>query len=61
MQLFLGFWWDSLTGTRTLEEHKLLQYMDMLLDFSTRRSLTLRERQQVRPGVLGNTVLPPTS
>ena len=47
VQLFLGFWWDSLTGTRTLEEHKLLHYMDMLLDFSTRRSLTLRERQQV--------------
>ncbi len=39
-------WWDSFSGTRTLEERKLLQYMDMLLDFSTRKTLTLLERQQ---------------
>ena len=34
-------------ATRTLEERKLLQYMDMLLEFSTRKTLTLLERQQV--------------
>jgi hypothetical protein len=46
VQLFLGLWWDSFSGTRTLEERKLLQYMDMLLEFSTRKTLTLLERQQ---------------
>ena len=46
VQLFLGLWWDSFTGTRTLEERKLIQYMDMLLEFSTRKTLTLLERQQ---------------
>ena len=29
-QLALGFWWDSTTLTRELEEKKLLQYLDML-------------------------------
>jgi hypothetical protein len=46
VQLFLGLWWDSFSGTRTLEERKLIQYMDMLLEFSTRKTLTLLERQQ---------------
>ena len=46
VQLFLGLWWDSFTGTRTLEERKLIQYMDMLLEFSVRKTLTLLERQQ---------------
>ena len=46
VQLFLGLWWDSFTGTRTLEERKLIQYMDMLLEFSVRTTLTLLERQQ---------------
>ena len=46
VQLFLGLWWDSFTGTRTLEERKLVQYMDMLLEFSVRKTLTLLERQQ---------------
>ena len=45
-QLALGFWWDSTTLTRELEERKLLQYMDMLAEFATRESLTLREMQQ---------------
>ena len=47
VQLMLGFWWDSFERTRTLEEKKLHMYMAMLLEFSERRSLTLRERQQV--------------
>jgi hypothetical protein len=41
VQLFLGLWWDSFSGTRTLEERKLVQYMDMLLEFSMRKTLTL--------------------
>jgi hypothetical protein len=47
VQLFVGLWWDSFEGTRTLEERKLIQYMDMLLAFSLRKTLSLRERQTV--------------
>ena len=47
VQLMLGFWWDSFERTRTLEERKLREYMNMLLEFSTRKSLTLNERQRV--------------
>ena len=43
----LGFWWDSTTLTRTLEEKKLFSYMDMLSDFSSRETLTLRDMQVV--------------
>ena len=44
-QLMIGFWWDSPSLTRTLPEQKLLLYLDMLLDFSTRPKLTLKELQ----------------
>ena len=47
VQHMIGFWWDSFEGTRTLDERKMFSYMDMLLDFSSRRTLTLLERQQV--------------
>eukprot|EP00966_Prymnesium_polylepis_P104734 2425961-Prymnesium_polylepis.1 len=47
VQLAIGFWWDSVNRTRTLEEQKLLEYLDMFRDFSTRRTLTLHERQSV--------------
>ena len=47
LQLFIGFWWDSFEGTRALEERKLVQYLDVLLLFSKRKSLTLNERQRV--------------
>ena len=47
VQLFVGLWWNSFDGTRTLEERKLAQYMDMLLAFSLRKTLSLRERQTV--------------
>ena len=47
LQLFIGFWWDSFEGTRALEERKLAQYLDVLLIFSKRTSLTLNERQRV--------------
>ena len=33
-QLYIGFWWDSLSQTRTLEEKKLLSYVAQLLHFS---------------------------
>ena len=46
-QLMLGFWWDSRTFTRTLEERKLLQYVDLLANFASRTTLTLRELQSV--------------
>ena len=29
-QLYLGFWWDSISLTRTLEEHKLVSYLALL-------------------------------
>ena len=47
VQLMLGFWWDSFLRTRTLEESKFLAYADLLLQFSARTSLSLRERQQM--------------
>ena len=46
-QLMLGFWWDSTTLTRTLEHRKLFQYMEMLGEYSTRPTLSLRELQSV--------------
>ena len=46
-QLYLGFWWDSLTLTRTLEENKLVSYLALLDEFALATSLTLRERRVV--------------
>ena len=45
VQYMIGFWWDSFTGTRTLDEKKLADYMAMLLDFSSRTVLSLHDRQ----------------
>ena len=47
LQLMLGFWWDSVTQTRTLEERKFKAYVDMLTEFAGRRTLALREMQQI--------------
>ena len=47
VQKMLGFVWDSKTRTRTLEERKFLQYVQMLEDMSGRRTLSLREMQQI--------------
>ena len=47
VQLALGFWWDSTTLTRELEENKLLSYIDMFAESATRSTLTLREMQQL--------------
>ena len=44
-QLALGFWWNSRTLTRTLEERKMLQYVDMIATFASREKLTLVEMQ----------------
>ena len=44
-QLALGLWWDSRTFTRTLEESKLLAYVDMLAELSQRHKVTLHELQ----------------
>ena len=47
LQLALGFWWDSIARTRTLEEKKLHAYIAQLREFAGRSVLTLREMQQV--------------
>ena len=47
VQLALGFWWDSVNRTRTLSERKQQAYVAMLREFETRRTLSLRERQQI--------------
>ena len=46
-QLYLGFWWDSISLTRTLEEHKLVNYLTLLDEFARAASLTLRDRRVV--------------
>ena len=45
-QLMLGLWWDSATLTRTLDERKLLVYMEMIADYVARPKLTLQEMQK---------------
>ena len=44
-QLMLGFWWDSVQRTRTLDGPKLRQYLDMFSDFAQRKALSLTEMQ----------------
>ena len=43
LQLVLGFWWDSVARTRTLEEEKLKIYIDYLLEMAGKRTVTLSE------------------
>ena len=47
VQLMLGFWWDSRTLTRTLEERKLLAYVEMLAVAAGKEKLQLREMQVI--------------
>lgn len=47
VQLMLGFWWDSFERTLTLDETRLQRYMSVLLECSTRRTLSLSERQEM--------------
>jgi hypothetical protein len=42
-QLYIGFWWDSLAHTLTLDERKLSGYVATLLEFADRRVATLHE------------------
>ena len=42
-QLVLGFWWDSVARTRTLEDEKLKIYIEYLLEMASKRSVTLSE------------------
>ena len=44
-QLMLGFWWDSIQRTRTLEDKKLTQYFDMFQSFARARALSLTQMQ----------------
>ena len=46
LQLALGFWWDSVQRTRTLEASKLQIYVDSIRALAQRRTLTLREMQR---------------
>ena len=46
-QFVVGFWWDSVLRTRTLDEQKVLDYVAMFSEFASRRSLSLREIQSV--------------
>ena len=41
VQLVLGFWWDSIQRTRTLESRKLEAYKTMFAAFAQRRALSL--------------------
>ena len=43
LQLVLGFWWDSVLRTRTLETEKLAVYVDHLLDSARANYLTLAD------------------
>ena len=47
IQLYIGFWWNSLTLTRELPAVKLSQYTHVLLEASVSPSLTLRDRQSL--------------
>lgn len=47
LQLMLGFWWDSIARTRTLEERKFKAYTDMLFELSSTRTMSLRDMQRV--------------
>ena len=45
LQLVLGFWWDSVARTRTLEAHKLTLYLQHLREARNASYLTLHEMQ----------------
>ena len=46
-QFVVGFWWDSVRRSRSLDESKVLDYIVMFRDFASRGSLSLREIQSV--------------
>jgi hypothetical protein len=44
-QLVLGFWWDSVKRTRTLEAHKLGSYLEFFREIGSRKTASLVELQ----------------
>ena len=46
-QLMVGFQWDSRNMTRTLEEHKLHAYIELLTESAGRKTLSLSELQSL--------------
>ena len=47
LQLAIGFWWDSVSRTLTLEDKKQKIYLEQLDALVTQRVFTLRELQQI--------------
>ena len=45
--LYTGFWWDSLSRTRTLHEEKVLAYVETLLEFAGRKTVSLHDLRSV--------------
>ena len=46
-QYYIGFWWNSLTHTRTLDESKLAKYLSELAQAGHASLLTLKDRQSL--------------
>ena len=46
-QYYVGFWWDSRVFSRTLDEQKLLSYLNVLASAGVSRCLNLQERQSL--------------
>lgn len=45
-QLVIGFWWNSVSRARSLEEHKVAQYIAAFRACASKKSLSLKEIQQ---------------
>ena len=46
LQFVIGFWWNSITRSRSLEEVKVLEYMACFCQLAKSKSLSLKEIQQ---------------
>ena len=46
-QLYIGLWWNSASLVLSLEERKLLHYMDVIAECAGARTLDLKTRQSV--------------
>ena len=47
VQFVIGFWWDSVSRTRTLDEKKVVEYIEMFSRCATQTSLSLSDLQRV--------------
>ena len=45
-QFVIGFWWDSVQRSRSLEETKVMEYISVFSSFALKKSLSLKELQQ---------------